>query len=314
LRNELTVLAINPRRLLLALLLVSSVLILSAPWEGNSAATTAAQPRKGVVVFAVSAESGEGSMDAVVIVDGKQLRSPYNDQQKDKQKSFGNEYFASGKVYRLMFGGGEAGTVKVDKWSEGCNNIHAQVTPTTSAKLGGKVMALATNSESLGKRASARRAPTDAERASVLKLVERIYMQRMGFFRTPPGLRAPIPPRDYWFKVTNLTATDLDGDGKYELIGSFTQTDKNKFERDLFLITKPQGTTMRAEFVKFQAYQPPPEGFLSSIDFIDQLDLDGDGLGEVFATQGGFDGYALLIFKKVNGRWRQVFDQIGDAC
>ncbi|PYS80595.1 MAG: hypothetical protein DMF70_10600, partial [Acidobacteria bacterium] len=75
----------NWTRLLLALLLVSSLLILSAPREENSAAT-AAQPRKGVVVFAVSAESGTGSMDAVVIVDGKQLRAPYSDEQKDRQK------------------------------------------------------------------------------------------------------------------------------------------------------------------------------------------------------------------------------------
>jgi hypothetical protein len=284
---------------LLTLLLV----ILSAPRAGNSAATTPAQPRKGVVVFAVSAESGEGSMDAVVIVDGKQLRAPYTDEQKDKQKSFANEYFAPGTIYRLIFGGGEAGSVTVKKWSEGCNNVHAEVTPATTARLGGKVMALATNSESLGKRASARRAPTDAERAAVMVLMKSIYSQN----RTPVGLIPSI-------KVTNLTATDLNGDGKYEMIGSFTLSSKNKFERDLFLIAHQQGAAMSADFVKFQAYQPPPETFLSSIDFIDQLDLDGDGTGEVFATQGGFDGYALLIFKRVNGRWRQVFDQIGDAC
>jgi len=115
-------------------------------------------------------------------------------------------------------------------------------------------------------------------------------------------------------KVSNLTATDLNGDSKHEIIGSFTLAAKNKFERDLFLIATPQGVTMRADFEKFQAYQPPPEGFLSSIDFIDQLDIDGDGIAEVFATGGGFDGYALLVFKKVNGRWRQIFDMAGDAC
>ena len=301
-RNEPTVFWNNWTRLLLALLLVSSVLMVSAPREGNSA-VTAAQPRKGVVVFSVSAESGTGSMDAVVIVDGKQLRAPYGDEQKDRQKSFANEYFAPGKVYRLIFGGGEAGSVTVKKWSEGCNNIHAEVTPATTARLGGKVMALATNSETLGKRASARRAPTDAERAAVMTLMKSIYSQH----RTPAGLIASI-------KVTNLTATDLNGDGKYEMIASFTSADKNKFERDLFLIAHQQGAVMRADFAKFQAYQPPPETFLSSIDFIDQLDLDGDGMGEVFATQGGFDGYGLLIFKKVGGRWRQVYETIGDAC
>ena len=159
------------------------------------------------------------------------------------------------------------------------------------------------NSDALGKRASARRAPTDAERVAVMVLVKSIYSQN----HTPASLISSI-------RVTNLTATDLDGDGKFEFIGSFTAPAKNKFERDLFLIAKSQGPAMRADFTKFQAYQPPPEGFLSSIDFVDQLDLDGDGVGEVFAMHGGFDAYGYLIFKRVGSRWRQVFEGTGDAC
>lgn len=230
------------RIFLIAVLLVSAALIVDAPRELDSATSAAGQPRKSAVVFAVSVESGEGSMDAVVIVDGKQLRATYSDEQKDKQKSFANQYFAAGRVYRLIFGGGEAGTVTVKKWSEGCNNVHAEVTPSTSARLGGKVMALATSSESLGKRASARRAATDSERMQVLALVKSIYSQN----RTPATLISSI-------KVTNLTATDLDGDGKYEVIGSFTSEAKNKFERDLFLIAGPAAKGFRADFVKFQA-------------------------------------------------------------
>jgi len=298
-RTENRLLKLNWKRISLAILLLSLVTTASA-----SLAT--AQARKTAIVFAVSAESdepGAGSMDAVVMVDGKRLRAPYTDEQKDKQKSFGDKYFATGKVYRLIFGGGEAGAVTLKKWSEGCNNIHAEVTPTTSARLGGQVRALATTSETLGKGASARRAPTDSERAQLLTLVKGIYSQR----RTPAGLIGSI-------KVTNLTATDLDGDGKYEMVGSFTLAAKNKFERDLFLIAHQQGAAMRADFVNFQEYQPPPEGFLSSIDFVDQLDLDGNGVGEVFAVQGGFDGYAYVIFRRVGGRWRQVFNMIGDAC
>lgn len=242
-------------------------------------------------------------MDALVMIDGNRLQHPYRDEQKGDEKVFAEKYFATGKLYRLIFGGGEAGTVTVDKWSEGCNNIHAQVTANTSAKLGGRVMALATDSVALGKRASTRRAPTETERAAAMALVKSIYRQN----RTPANLISSI-------NVTNLTATDLDGDGIFEMIGSFTLTARNKFQRDLFLIAKPQAAAMRADFVKFQAYQPPPEQFLSSIDFVDQLDLDGNGVGEVFAIQGGFDGYQYLIFKKVGRRWRQVFDQIGDAC
>src|SRR2546423_7820475 len=279
--------------------LVVFVLVFSclAQWSSS------AQTRRRTVILAVSSETGQASMDAVAIHEGKQLRSPYSDEQKNKQKSFGDEFFKTGTVYRLIFGGGDAGTATVSKWSEGCNTVHAQATVSTSARLGGKVMALATNSETLGKHAISRRPPTDAERAATLALMKSIYQQH----RTPASLMPSI-------KVTNLTATDLNGDGKYEMIGSFTLAAKNKFERDLFLIATPQGRGLPLDFVKFQAYQPPPEGFLSSIDFIDQLDVDGDGLGEVFATAGGFDGYALLVFKKVGGRWRQVHDQIGDAC
>jgi hypothetical protein len=242
-------------------------------------------------------------MDAIGVLRGGKLTSPYSDGEKDKQTAFGNEFFKQGAVYRLIFGGGDAGTATIGKWTAGCNNIHAQGTVSTSARLGGKVMALATNSETLGKRTISRRPPNETERAATLKLMKSIYQQH----RTPATLMSSI-------KVTNLTASDLNGDGKYEMIGSFTLTAKNKFQRDLFLIATPQGTGIRAEFTKFQGYQPPPEGFLSSIDFIDQLDVDGDGVGEVFAQMGAFDGYVLVVFKKTGTRWRQVHDQVGDLC
>jgi hypothetical protein len=294
----------NHWRIFAAFPLFSLALFSSASRGGNTNSAAMVQPRsKPAVIFAISGEPGELSMDAVVIVDGKQLRAPFTEETKDKQTKFANEYFAPGRSYRLIFGGGEAGSVTLKKWREGCNSVHAEVTVSTSAHLGGQVKALATNSDLMGKRASARRAPTESERSDVMVLMKGIYSQN----HTPAALIPSI-------KVTNLTATDLDGDGKYEMVGSFALAAKSKFERDLFLIAHQQGAAMRADFVKFQAYQPPPEGFLSSIDFIDQLDLDGDGVGEVFANQGGFDGYALLIFKKVAGRWRQVYETMGDAC
>src|SRR5262249_24928036 len=236
----------------------------------------------------------------VVAVDGKELRDAYTEEEKN---DFAAQHFATGKVYRMMFGGGEVGTATVNKWGEGCSNIHAQVTAKASAPLGEEVNALATNSETIGKRASSRRVAMATERAAVLKLIKTIYAQH----RTPPALISKI-------KTSGIVATDLDGDGESEFVGSAAVAARNKFERDLFLIAKRQGRTMRAEFVKFQAYQPPPEGFLHGIDFIDQLDLDGDGVAEIFTQQGGFDGYSYVIFKRVNGRWRQVFQTGGDAC
>ncbi len=288
-----------------ALIAVVLFSVLFCTRQHETAARIAVNPQRNqpIVVFAVLGDPDDFSMDAIVTVEGKQLRQPFSDDQKDRQKKFADEYFKTGRQYRLTFGGGSAGTVTVKKWSEGCNSVHAEVTTSTSTRLGGQVKALATSSDSMGKEASARRAPTDSERAATMDLVKRIYTQH--------GTTASLYRS---MKVTNLTATDLDGDGKYEVIGSFTLSAKNKFERDLFLIAKPQDAGMRADFVKFQAYQPPAEGFLSGIDFVDQLDLDKDGVGEVFATQGGFDAYGYSIFKKVKGRWRLVYSGLGDAC
>jgi hypothetical protein len=296
--------ATNLRRLEGVVLLV--LLTVVGLFSGQGASTGALAPgqrNNATVIFAVNGEPDEYHMDAVALFNGRQFAPPFSEEQKDAQKNFADKYFATGRKYRLTFGGGEAGTVTVKKWSEGCNSIHSEVSATTSSRLGGQVRALATNNDSVGKRASSRRAPSEAERSAVLQLVKNIYRQR----RTPANLIGSI-------KVTNLAASDLDGDGTYEMIGSFTLAARNKFERDLFLIAKPTGTGMRAGFIKFQAYQPPTEGFLYGIDFIDQLDVDGDGVSEVFAIQGGFDAYAYLIFKKAGGRWRQVYQGMGDAC
>jgi hypothetical protein len=293
----------NSNRYQLILVLMVLALIASGSRHGNSAAAVSLVQSNSTVVFAVAGEPDSYHMDAVTLFNGKQFKPAFSDEQKYSQKNFAEKYFSTGRKYRLIFGGGEAGSVTVSKWSEGCNSIHSEITAATSARLGGQVRALATNNEALGQRASARRAPTEAERAAVMTLVKSIYTQR----RTPANLMSSL-------KVTNLTATDLEGDGKYEMIGSFTLAAKNKFERDLFLIAKSQGAAMRADFVNFQAYQPPPEGFLSSIDFIDHLDVDRNGVGEVFAVQGGFDAYGYLIFRKIGGRWREVFQGMGDAC
>ncbi|MEA2204412.1 MAG: hypothetical protein QOE77_1188 [Blastocatellia bacterium] len=255
------------------------------------------------IVFAVTEDDGNFNLDAVVAINGKVLRAPFSEDKEAQQDAFAKQYFAAGKNYRLLFGGGEVGTVTLKGWSRGCNSVHAEASGSTPVRLTGQVKGLATSSDSIGKQAAARRAPTAAEREAVMALVKRIYTQH----GVSPALYRGLG-------VTNLTATDLDGDGNYEMIGSFTLATKAKFERDLFLIAKPQGATMRAEFANFQAYQPPAEGFLSSIDFVDQLDLDGDGMGEVFAIQGGFDAYGYLIYKKRAGRWLKVYSGMGDAC
>jgi hypothetical protein len=250
-----------------------------------------------------SSEESQRNMDAVVLVENGKLKQPYPEYNEAAQRKFASQYFGQGKKYRVTFGGGEVGSATVKGSDMGCNNIHATALVEDNGKIPAHLSALATDSDSLGRKPSARRAPTDAERQAAMKLVTQIYRSR----GTTPALLHTL-------KTTNLTATDLDGDGKFELIGSFVIETKTKARRDLLLIAEPQGESYKAALVNFQAYKLPPEGFDSAVDFVDQLDLDGDGIAEVFVQQHGFDAYGYSIYKKSGGRWRQVYTATGDAC
>lgn len=287
------------------------------------------KPALVLVVSNADPEEPQSNMDAVVLVENGKLKQPYPENDEAAQKKIAGNYFARGKKYRLTFGGGEVGTATVKSWDMGCNNIHATGTVEDNKKIPPRLSALATDSETIGRKSSARRPPTDAERQSVMRLVRQIYRSKG---TSPAALNA--------LKTTNLTATDLNGDGAFELIGSFVIETKAKARRDLLLIAEPQtsqrpapikpadpagpsvsadasfsaGPPLKATLVNFQAYQLPPEGFDSAVDFLDQLDIDGDGVAEVFVQQHGFDAYGYSIYKKSRAVWRQVYTTTGDAC
>src|SRR3954447_3953889 len=278
--------------------------VFSLPSNAIGIQRQAAIRAEGILVCAVSGEGdAEMNLDPIVVVRKGRLEAPYAEYNDAAQSRFAGSYFKSGRKYRLLFGGGEAGTATISKWDKGCNNIHANAAVESSVRIRGQVRALAVSGGSVGRKTSARRAPTDDERAAVMELVKKIYTSKA----TSAGLLRTL-------QTTNLTATDLDGDGKFEMIGSFVIATKDNRRRDLFLIAKLDGSSYKAELANFQAYKLPPEGFDSEIKFVDQLDVNGDGLGEVLATQTGFDAYAYVIYQKRNGRWLKVYTAMGDAC
>lgn len=311
---------------------------------------------KAVLVCVVShadPEEPQSNMDAVVMVENGKLSQPYREYNEAAQKSFAGNYFAPGKKYRVTFGGGEVGTATVKSSALGCNSIHASATVEDHKKIPPHLSALATDSVTLGRKPAARRPPTDAERLGVMKMVRQIYRAH-----------GTLPASVNTLKTTNLTATDLNGDGEFELIGSFVVESKTpssnrtksprvngttspkvngttgstgNSRRDLFLIAEPQRSTpvqavgsagpslsaeasfsagppFKAGLVNFQFYKLPPEGFDSAVDFVDQLDLDGDGVAEVFVQEHGFDAYGYSIYKKTNRGWRKIYTTTGDAC
>jgi hypothetical protein len=268
-----------------------------------------ASPR--AVIFAVTTDRnlmGETAIriDPIVMISGGRFIAPpagvdetpgqFSD--TPQSSGFAATYFRSGQTYQLLFGGGKIGTATVLKRSNRqCISLAASVRLQTSVKLGGWVMALATNSTALGLPESSRRAPAPDERSAVLNLVKRTYGQRS----VPAALLKKIT-------VTNLTAVDLDRDGNAELIGSF------RIEQDakaylLFLIVGKRGGAYKIELQRYdQSHEESGE------DFVDQLDVDGDGIGEVITEVSGYETWDYAIYKKRAGTWQRVYKGGGGGC
>jgi hypothetical protein len=255
------------------------------------------------VVFAVSKTEAGAFVEPVVIYRrGAFVKPPIDDEAA--ANAFVREYFRAGRRYRLLFGGGEAGTATVVKYNEpGCVGLNAEASVETGARLGGQVQALAVSSAAPGRRQSSRRAPTEAERASALALARAAYSKN--------GVGAPLVRK---MEVVNLTATDLDGDGSAELVGSFKIEDNTAQAADaytLFMICEPEGGGLKAALTWFHR---GGEGEYAERGLVDAVDLDGDGVAEVIAEGRYYESNDYIVYKRRQGRWVSVYQGGGGGC
>ena len=256
----------------------------------------------GTVVFAVEKYESNVMIEPAFIYRGGAFVKPPTDVPSD---SFTREYFRPGRKYRLLSGGGEAGAVTVRKYLEpGCVGLVAEADAETPARLGGRVQALATDSATLGRVRPSRRVPTDAERAGALELARAAYAKNGAPSTLVSGMQ-----------VVNLTATDLDRDGKAELVGSFLvekrQGDAAQDAYTLFLIIEPQGDTFKTAW---EWFHHGFEGEYADRHFVDQVDLDGDGVGEVVVEGTYYESNDYAVYKRQQGRWRPVYQGGGGGC
>lgn len=287
-----------------------SLFAFTAPSFESGAQTRPARPaaNKEVVVFAVNKYDAMQQMEPVVIVRrGVYVKPPVDESDvaggdlAAQSKRFIDEYFRAGRQYRLLFGGGDAGTITVQKYLEpGCVGMNAEVSAQTEARLGGEVRALAVSSDALGRGASSRRVPTEAERASALELA------RAAFARNAVG--AALVKK---METLNLTATDLDRDGRAELVGSFRVVSADYTNYALFMLFEPSGDKFKPALTW---YHKGVEATAADRRLVDQLDLDGDGVSEVVAVGHYYESNDYIIYKKQRGQWRAVYQGGGGGC
>lgn len=265
------------------------------------------------VVFVVSRSAEGATIEPILTIGQGGYKQPVaGDSDVEEISRFAARYYRKGQKYRVLFGGGEAGslTVKESTKDSECFRTGANVALQTQAGLNTNVMALATNADSLGRAKGSRRAPTASERAAALSLARDAYKQK--------GVPASLLPS---LTTVNLTATDLDGDGQEELIGSFVVKKRKGGEARyvLFLLAEPQGKGYRAGLTQYGHYTEKDimsggsidaigEGGIYTERLVDQLDLDGDAAAEVITLQTGFEGVSYVVYRKQQGKWQKIYD------
>ena len=112
-------------------------------------------------------------------------------------------------------------------------------------------------------------------------------------------------------RLKNINATDLTGDGVIELIGNFEVGDKYT-PHTLFLIAAKQDDTYQAELTWY--HHAVEEADYEARSFVDQLDLDGDGIDEVISAGHYYEGGDYQIYKKQKGQWQVIYQGGGGGC
>ncbi|HEY8228618.1 MAG TPA: hypothetical protein VIG25_25355 [Pyrinomonadaceae bacterium] len=279
-------------------------LVLQAAANAQTNKPRAPQDGESTVIFSVNKyeEAPTIQIEPIVIIRSGRYIAPPVDAEPAVTKKFTDTYFRPGRRYRVVFGGGDAGTLTVQKEIEpGCVGLTAEVVAQTTARLGGQVQALAVSSDNIGRGESSRRAPTEDERAEALDVARSVYAQR----RVGVALIKKI-------NTVNLTATDLERDGKFELIGSFEIRGANYVAYNLFIIFE------RTAAGKYKAawtwYKKGAEIDFESRSLVDAVDLDGDGTAEVIAGGSYYESNDYVIYKRQAGTWRPIYRGGGGGC
>lgn len=271
-------------------------------------------PKTKQIVFAVI-DNGSWLEPIAVVENGKLVVSSADDDTY-KSKPFSDRYFKNGSQYDLIFGGKPNGTVKVLSSNVGkdCGGVSAEISVESSkAKLKGFVMALATNGKVKTTKSGMRRMPTARERSEIETLVRAEYAKH----KVPAARYKPL-------SYHNLTALDTNGDGIFELVGSYWVAPKDSERGMLFFIAeKGKSGKYSFNYSEYENYTADKvmsgelkhleEGIYQNL-LLDVFDYDNDGTTEIFTLGRAFEGNNYSVYKRVSGKWTEVFGTYAYRC
>jgi len=227
--------------------------------------------------------------------------------------TFVKSYYKPGTTYRLIFGGADAGTVRVKSGNAvgDCAKNMGNVTVSSSkVAIKGFVMGLATNAPKGSKAAGLRRKPTTQEKAEIDALVKAEYQKNK---LTPKLLH-----------YQNLTAIDVDGNGTVELVGSYW-IEVDRLTRALLFFIADKNSKGKYS-ISFSDYRSVDQngtmsGDIKDVDkgiyhelLLDYYDVDGDGTAEIFTYIQSFEGAEFNVYHRTGQKWTKMYDFSNYHC
>lgn len=291
---------------------VLGVLVVLLGIAGIVAAQRAVSKPPKPIIFAVLNDGK--TLEPIAYVNKGKLQEPVNGSDEENLiVAFNKAYYKAGTVYKLIFGGSNAGTVTVrssNAKADCSRNMAEATTRATKTPLAGLVMGLATNVPIKTASASYRRRPTAAEKDEIDALARAEFLRQK---LTPGTLR-----------YHNLTALDLDRDGKTEFVGSYW-VEIDKLTRGLLFFIAAKGSNGKYA-LGYKEYRSIDQanvmsGEIKDVDdgvyhelLLDAFDHDGDGTSEVFTYVQSFEGAGFNVYRKSGGKWTQSYSNSNYHC
>lgn len=274
----------------------------------------AVKPAKKPIIFAVL-NNGARLEPIAHIEKGKLTETTGGDADAKLLTGFTKSFYQPKTIYRLVFGGADAGTVTVKSSNPnadcGKNTADASV-QSAKAKLKGMVRGLATDAPT-AKGSGVRRLPTAAERVEIESLVRAEFAKQKVSSDAVKNMQ-----------YHNLTALDIDGDGVIEMVGSFWAetaptergllffiADKNKNGKYGFGLSEYK--TVNQNDVMSGEIKDLDEGIYHEL-LLDVFDYDGDGAGEIFTYVQSFEGAGFNAYRRAGGKWTKTFEGSNYHC
>jgi hypothetical protein len=224
-----------------------------------------------------------------------------------REKQLVDEYYKPGAKYDVVRGGIRSGSVTVrpadNNTCEPIERLAARSGTSTPHWRGAD--AVAGPSLALRKRSSPLRALSAEENRQFMTMIRRLFILKA----------VPADALDE-IKSENVIATDLNGDGRIDFIGSFLVRDRLNTHVLFAVVMRDAGGALRADVIRYdRSLNAKDDMSAKNWTLVDVEDFDGDGIDEILVANHGWEWHSYDILRmKRDAAWEVIYSGGGSGC